>query len=263
MSQTAESGTKQKGPQDKGTEERGLEKLEAVLPTSLAVVTGLLTTLGGVTGGYARMFRNQPFLAYVTLGLAIAAIVLALTAQLLGREPLRRHRWLMAVSLSAFSASLLMGTVLAVETAGQGDRPGLTAKLTQSASGTWFLEGTATASGMEADGSLRVFIYAKAAGRGQPITELFHVTAGPNSEGVARQPFTVPLPAGAHRSFVVTAAVDGEVRWCNGVRVEIGSNLTPVSDPSNEGDNSCAVVLPPQDPSPTPTFQTPRPAPDR
>ena len=187
-------------------EDPGRDKLLEYLPTGLTVLTTGLATIGGLTGGIARMLRNNPGLSLVTLLAASCAILAALLAQVWRRD-LRTSRLLVVVSILLFVASVSLGSWLAVDTASARDRPSLSAKLSTTADGEWAIEGAAAASGLAARDSLQLFIYAIPESSA-PRSKLFFVTAGPNAEGVASQNLSAPLPRDqVYRSIVVTAAV--------------------------------------------------------
>lgn len=220
-------------------------KLLEYLPTSLAVLTASLGAIGGLTGGIARMFRNNPDLALLTLSLAIAAILAALLAQFWHRNT-RRSSILVAAAILLFVGSVALGSYLAVDTARVTDRPSLTARLTQTPTAGWAIEGTAGASGLAAGGSLQLFIYAIPE-NAEKRSKLLFVTAGPNAEGVASQTFSVPLPTDmSYRSIVVTAALGDQPRWCDGTALVLtaGLKVTTPDDPV-DGKNACVIVKPP------------------
>lgn len=230
---------------ERQSEDSGRDKLLEFLPTSLAVVTGALTAVGGLTGGIARMFRNNPTMALVTLLLAVAAILLALFARF-HQDPRSANR-LLAAAMIAFAISLSASMYLAVDTAKVTDRPSLSAELTQTGAGDWTLEGSASASGLKASGSMQVYIYAIPRGDDEPRTQLFFVTAGPTSDGVAVQKFSVPVPTSrSYRSFVVTAALGDEVRYCDGTPLKVSAGLKSDKLEDREiGRNACLTVRPP------------------
>jgi hypothetical protein len=229
------------------TTDSSRDKLVEYLPTALTAVTTALAAIGGLTGGIARMLRNNPALSLITLLAAVAAILAALLAQYWRGRP-RVFRTLIIASIALFIGAVALGCWLAVDTVGERDRPGLTAKLTQNDAGAWSIEGTAAASGLAARDSLQVFIYAIPPNETQPRPKLYFVTAGPNADGTASQTFSVPLPDKRNvRSIVVTAAVGDYPRWCDGTALDVSAGLNVSSqDEPVEGKNACIVVLPPQ-----------------
>jgi len=236
----------------------GNDKLLDNLPTSLAVLTTALAAFGGLTGGIARMLRNNPVWSLITLLTAVGAVLTALLAQYWRAAHPHRSRGLIVTSILLFVGAVSFGCWLAVDTAGKRDRPGLTAKLSQSNTGAWSIEGTAAASGLAARDSVRLFIYAIPRNDAKTRTKLYFVTAGPNAEGVASQTFSVPLPKGrAYRSIVVTAAVGAHPRWCDGTAIEINAGLdVSAQKEAVEGTNACIVVQPPS-PAATPSPAAP------
>jgi hypothetical protein len=225
----------------------GREKVLELLPTGLTILTTALAAVGGLTGGIARMFRNNPDTASRVFVAIVLAIGLALVAQFIG--PGLRFRWvsvsLVLASIALFSVALGDALLMAVHTANVTDRPSLNAELEQSADGLWFIRGDASASGLTADGSLQVYVYAYPA-NGTVRTQLLQVTAGPDGDGVATQEFAVPAPSGAeYQSIVLTAAVGEKVRYCDGKPLQVGAKFTENNVAEDEGNNSCMVLRPP------------------
>jgi hypothetical protein len=233
------------GPTEPVEPETNARILE-LLPSSLALLIAALGTVGGLTGGISRVFRNNPALGLVCLLFAIVAILLAVLPRVA-----HHHRWvtpsLVTFSLLSFVLATGLGLYLAVDTAQETDRPNLSANLVETPSGQWILEGSASASGLAADGSMQVYIYAIPEDRDQPRSQLFFVTAGPGSDGVARQTFSVPLPGDrAYDSFVVTAALGDEVRYCNGTALNVSAGLrTETLADTDIRRNACLAVNPP------------------
>src|SRR5688500_12522430 len=83
----AERGGSSRGLVRMMSNSEGSRSLLDYLPAALAVITGLLGAVGGLTGGIARMLRNNPGAALATLFAGVAAIILALAAQGLRRRP--------------------------------------------------------------------------------------------------------------------------------------------------------------------------------
>jgi hypothetical protein len=226
-------------------ETRERNRLLEVLPASLAVMVALLGAVGGVTGGISRMVRNNPELALATLVLAIVAVLFAVLS-LLPHRLIWAAGVLVPLSLVAFALSLGTGVWLAVDTTNEADRPSLAVKVVQTRAGVWTLRGTAAASGLPADGSMQIYVYALPEDEDESRSQLFYVTAGPDAAGVARQAFRLPLPDDrAYRSFVVTAALGDKVRYCDGTPLSIGAGLDPTTLDNGDGQNACLSVMPP------------------
>lgn len=224
------------------------QKVLATLPAGLAALTTALAAVGGLTGGIARMFRNNATLAVVVLLLMIGAVLLALLAQLIQEQWTWLARGFVAAGILCFVASLAGGMWMAVDTAQETDRPNLSAELDQGDDGQWFLKGTASTSGLEASGSLQVYLYAYSSGDGSVRTKLASASVGPNAEGVATQSFNIPIPDDRdYVSLVATAAVGEEARFCNGTPIQISAKLNEetVTVEEDEGNNACVVLRPP------------------
>lgn len=93
---------------------------------------------------------------------------------------------------------------------------------------------------------MQVYIYAIPEDVDVPRTQLFFVTAGPNADGTVEQDFSIPVPDGNYQSFVVTAALGDEVRYCDGtpLRVTAGLNVDTLED-RDIGRNACVTLRPP------------------
>lgn len=225
------------------------EKVVAMLPAGLAALTTALAAVGGLTGGIARMFRNNPDLAIGVLLLMVGAVLVALVAQFIVGWHASGARALVALGILCFVTSLAGGMWMAVDTAKETDRPNLSAELTKTSDGRWTIKGTASASGLRASGSLQVYLYGYPASDSGARTKLASASAGPNAEGIATQAFNVPLPVDQeYVSFVVTAAVGEEARFCDGAPIQISARLNEVGVPVAEqdaGNSACVVLRPP------------------
>ncbi|MFE3998076.1 hypothetical protein ACFX43_04655 [Nocardioides sp. YIM B13467] len=227
-------------------------KLITFLPAGLVVLTTALTAVGGLTGGIARMFRNSSTLAVVVLLVMLLAVLCALLAQLTKGWKAGLTRGLLVAGVLLFVLSLGGGMYMAVDTAKNTDRPNLSAGLTKAEDGQWTLEGTASASGLKASGSLLVYIYAYPTGDDVVRTKLSSAHTGPNAEGVATATFNVPLPSDQeYVSYVVTAAVGDEARFCEGEPIQVSAKLNEVDVPGKRdyGENNACVVLRPPPPT--------------
>jgi hypothetical protein len=231
------------------------------LAGGLVAVTTLLTTLGGLTGGLARMIRNNQHDAKAVFLVAFAAVVLALVAQVASKA--NGMVWLklavLAVSTILFSVSTIWGIGLAVDNSTIEDRPSLSAQLVSTDAGLWAIKGSASTSGLRADERMQVLVYAYSEEDGVfAPARLFYAAAGPNADGVATETFEVPVPARAFDAFAVTANIGDLPRDCRGNAYQAVNDPTALTlsrDFESAIQNSCLTFTPPP-PLPTPAAQS-------
>lgn len=226
------------------------DKVLAFLPTGLTVLVSTLAIVGGLTGGIARMFRNNAELASGSFIAVTIAIGCALAGYLLSAmQHTYPARIAAAVGIGLFVIGLAGGLFTAVATAGIEDRPRLSASFTIE-DDQWLVEGSVSASGFRATETIHTYVYAymrsRDPGRSPKRINLLRASAGPDAEGVAQQDFVVPVPTDQEIvSLVVTASVDGE-RFCDGRPVSVSALFNETQPKFRDaGSNACVVLRPP------------------
>lgn len=228
------------------------------LPTTLTVLTGTLGAVGGLTGGIARMFRNEQGLATVILVLAVLSIFLAFASQATRPDKLaipttpwqrfvkfiRLSVVLLVLAITCSLFSLVGGVSLAVQVASLADRPSLGAEFVQLSDGQWAIEGEASSSGLEAESSMVVYLYAiRSNGKSN---QMYLARAGPNADGVASQSFSLPLPKkGSYTAVVATANIGNLPRLCDGTALRRSGDPRSVRralDPDAAVEHSCVSL---------------------
>ena len=161
----------------------------------LVLFTASLGAVGGLTGGIARMFRNNSLPGIsVAIGLVLLAVALAVTARLWPLNPLKVTA--LAVSMVLFVAGTIAALDLMVKSSHTRDRPELEVQLSSEKESEWVMKVQSSSSGLDADDQLLVLVY------GQPKVPR---RTGPQSVPLATPAPSSPSPSPASRSPSLTA----------------------------------------------------------
>ncbi len=237
--------------------------LAAKLTGGIVVLTGLLTAIGGYTGGVARIMRNDPLMVQGLLEMVFVAVVFALVAMSITHhsrvwklqgQPIRIIRLvLLAASVwilfSAVAKALDAATLTVTETA---DRPALSAQLVENEMGAWSVTGNAETYGLSPDDRMQVLVYGVLPDTDEPQRILF-VTTGPDPDGVASESFEAPIPHRLFEAIVVTTSNGNLPRDCGQNRAFFAESdpttLTQVEEGgwSPELPTTCLTFAPPPD----------------
>src|SRR3954451_8962045 len=180
---------------------------------ALAVAaTGLFTVLGGIslTGNVGRVVRSDPDAVVVGVVLVLVGAAFLAAAGLPATGNFMEGV-LTALGLELPLAGLLVGLIAGISSAGNGARPAVTAKL--SADGTR-ITGSAAADNLESDGQLAVAIHGWTGDGPNAATNIERAYVGPDSDGKAKLPFDVRIPARGFDSVTVTASARGDRAPC-------------------------------------------------
>jgi hypothetical protein len=211
----------------------GLEALAKGLAGTLAAGGAALGLFGIKEGTLTRIILNRGNLLVLALLIVVGGVVLAILAV----EAARRNARARSLALDVLAVVLfLFGTLwigtLAVDTAGENERPRIAAKLTIGPDGTPILEATVTAEGLRTNEhalitvlgrSTRAALLQDRTGRAGPIRVaeadepqriglpsqlLFATRAGPDRDGKVDRSFTIPLTAGIYDVIDVQAFIE-------------------------------------------------------
>jgi hypothetical protein len=246
-----------------------LDKAAEWFMGGLAVLATILATVGVLTEGIARMFRNSSSLLIAgAFGLVIASTALAALSRAFNKPYVGAAT--LIVSALTFAIGITGAVNLMVASTSKEDRPALSVQFVRPGDdGDWRLKVKASTTGLSAQGMLRVFIYAQppsaSVGLVTPIhgatsdnsltpagmpsqsppeeaegtassliagDRLFFAQTGPNIDGAAGQEFELPLNAGhKYDTYIVTADLGGHPGSCKGYDVDVAS-LTKTSMPN-------------------------------
>jgi hypothetical protein len=192
---------------------------------------GLFTVIGGLSlsGNAGRLLRNDPRpLAYAVVLVLVGAAFLAAAGLPATGHFLEVVLSLLGVELTL--AGLLVGVLAAVDSAGAGELPAVTAQL--SADGKR-VTGKVEAGNMRANARLVLMVMGapgQTTGQGDIIESAY---VGPDGDGKVELPFDVPIPARGFTNVSVSSWMgDGDrAKACE-----------PKSPPSREHGTGCVVL---------------------
>ncbi|KHL13187.1 hypothetical protein CLV56_3212 [Mumia flava] len=228
-----------------------------VLSTGFVLVTGLLTAVGGYTGGIGRILRNDPWrlaLAMIGIGLAVALGVVATQIPRINQRSKRELSvWEPILTIGAivvFLAAMGSGITAAAYSSTLKDRPSLSAHLVRTDAGGWSVRGEAATSGLASADRLQILVYGVPSDGGDPV-RIYFATTGPDPDGIVAEQFEAPLPDGAFDAFVATANTGTLPRDCAGNRAfYVQSDPAVLKEAENfveEWQNACVTFAPPGD----------------
>jgi hypothetical protein len=266
------------GPADPGpAKQDALDKLAQLLAGGYAVLTAVLTVVGGLKGGLGRILLNHPWLTGLGILSLLAAIALALIAAHVvdssdaDKKTLRVT--LVVISLVLFTVGIALFLFAEVFVTGDNQRPTITTKTSISA-GASTLEGQVKAAGVKA----KEWVYVSVNGFqemplatkrvrttghvGRPFKRsiLYQTRAGPDLEGDVDVEFTIGfVPARFYAirvgATLASSADDEQVDPCftesdteTSGASQSPSTGAPVSRAEPAVDQSCATVYPPPGP---------------
>jgi hypothetical protein len=195
-------------------------RLVAALTAAIAV----LATLGAVTGGLERMFRNSRLESLIALLLILASSLLIVWATIAPPPSKESATGLLLATSFLFVLGLGLGIYLAVSVPSMRESPLITGALTTDPRLT--LTAHVRAAGVHSDESLVIIVDGVASsptnhGTDWAHTRLMTQTVGPDSTGVVDVPVTVEIPPGPFDDVVVAAGDFG------------GDRQGPICDPES------------------------------
>jgi hypothetical protein len=186
-----------------------LEGIAGWVVGGLALLITALGAFAGLTGGVARMLRNQPVASPFAIGLVVVAIFLALASKVMWT------RWLLLAAALATTVGIVWALTLMVNTTSGTDLPQAAAKFSEIKTGGLLLSGTVSATSMKSNAPLQVVVYEQP--EAGAVRRLYFGATGADQEGSAKQSFEIIIPfvPDGVAAYVVSASISETPRTCD------------------------------------------------